>query len=59
MSGTLRIGYRKLNVTCSIGVAVYPQDGGDGATLLRNADAHMYRAKESRRTGIPEKAMGA
>jgi diguanylate cyclase (GGDEF)-like protein len=59
MSRTLRIGNRKLNVSCSIGVAVYPQDGGDGATLLRNADAHMYRAKESRRISIPAKAMGA
>jgi diguanylate cyclase (GGDEF)-like protein len=45
VSRTLRIGNRKLNVSCSIGVAVYPQDGKDGATLLRNADAQMYRAK--------------
>jgi diguanylate cyclase (GGDEF)-like protein len=59
MSRTLRLGNRKLNVSCSIGVAVYPQDGGDNATLLRNADAHMYRAKESRRISTPEKAMGA
>jgi diguanylate cyclase (GGDEF)-like protein len=59
MSRSLRIGNRKLNVSCSIGVAVYPQDGGDSATLLRNADAHMYRAKESRRISIPEKAVGA
>jgi diguanylate cyclase (GGDEF)-like protein len=52
LSRTFRIGNRKLNVSCSVGVAVYPQDGRDGATLLRHADAHMYRAKGLRRPGI-------
>jgi diguanylate cyclase (GGDEF)-like protein len=52
VSRTLRIGNRKLNVSCSIGVAVYPQDGRDDATLLRNADAAMYRAKELRHRSI-------
>ncbi|NJK72810.1 MAG: diguanylate cyclase, partial [Synechococcaceae cyanobacterium SM2_3_60] len=35
-----------LHVTCSLGVAIYPWDGHDGATLLKNADAALYRAKE-------------
>jgi len=31
--------------SCSIGVACYPEDGEDAATLLRHADAEMYRVK--------------
>jgi len=37
---------QEVQVSCSIGVAVYPSDGGDAETLLMNADAAMYRAKE-------------
>ncbi|HEY3077591.1 MAG TPA: EAL domain-containing protein, partial [Burkholderiales bacterium] len=37
---------RELAVTCSIGITVFPDDGRDAETLIRNADAAMYHAKE-------------
>jgi EAL domain-containing protein (putative c-di-GMP-specific phosphodiesterase class I) len=46
LSQPLEIEERELTVTCSIGIAVYPDDGRDAETLIRNADAAMYHAKE-------------
>ena len=37
---------REYHLTASVGISAYPADGSDGATLLKNADVAMYRAKE-------------
>ncbi len=37
---------RELDITCSIGVSLFPHDGKDPDTLLKNADAAMHRAKD-------------
>ena len=39
----------ELHVTTSIGVSVYPDDGEDAETLIKNADTAMYQAKEGGR----------
>ncbi len=41
-----------LAVTASLGVACYPDDGANAETLLRNADAAMYEAKDAGRDDV-------
>ncbi|MDX1455588.1 MAG: EAL domain-containing protein [Gammaproteobacteria bacterium] len=40
-----------MQLTCSIGISLYPNDASDSETLLQNADTAMYRAKKSGRNG--------
>ena len=49
MQRPLMVGTVPVEVSASIGIALYPVDGIDAETLLRNADSAMYRAKESGR----------
>ncbi|WP_075795489.1 bifunctional diguanylate cyclase/phosphodiesterase [Massilia putida] len=42
----VQIGDQAVRVSCSMGVVVYPRDGDDPKTLMMNADAAMYRAKD-------------
>jgi diguanylate cyclase (GGDEF)-like protein/PAS domain S-box-containing protein len=34
-----------LNITCSIGISIFPDHGNDAETLIKNADAAMYASK--------------
>ncbi|MBU3736498.1 MAG: EAL domain-containing protein [Methylobacterium sp.] len=40
---------REFIVSCSIGVSIYPDDGQDANSLLKQADSAMYKAKQSGR----------
>jgi diguanylate cyclase (GGDEF)-like protein/PAS domain S-box-containing protein len=44
------IDSHRVHVTASIGIVIYPDDGEDADTLLKNADFAMYHAKEGGRS---------
>jgi diguanylate cyclase (GGDEF)-like protein/PAS domain S-box-containing protein len=48
----LQAGEQELVVSCSIGISMYPRDGGDRQALLRNADAAMHAMKAAGRNGF-------
>lgn len=41
------IEQREFIVTCSLGISMYPDDGKDSETLLKNADTAMFKAKRA------------
>jgi diguanylate cyclase (GGDEF)-like protein len=49
MAKPLNVDGNEFVPSTSIGIAIAPQDGEDGGTLLRNADLALYRAKEAGR----------
>jgi diguanylate cyclase (GGDEF)-like protein/PAS domain S-box-containing protein len=55
------IDQHEIHITTSVGVSVYPHDGQDAETLIRNADIAMYHAKkdglEKYRLFSPEMAL--
>jgi diguanylate cyclase (GGDEF)-like protein/PAS domain S-box-containing protein len=46
LTGEFIIQGRSLSVSCSLGISIFPEHGGDEETLIKNADAAMYNAKE-------------
>lgn len=44
-----RLNQQEIYLKSSIGIAVYPQDGEDAETLIKNADSALYRTKEQGR----------
>lgn len=58
METPFHIDNHEFFVSCSIGVSVFPKDGEEPETLLKNADTAMYRAKEKGRNTIQFYAQG-
>lgn len=52
---------QRLKMSCSMGIAIYPEHGTDHETLLKHADTAMYEAKRQGRSGYAwfEWALGA
>lgn len=48
----LTIKDREIYIGCSVGIALYPRDGDTAETLMKNADAAMYRAKQRDKGGF-------
>jgi GGDEF domain-containing protein len=45
LSEPFTLGEHRISIGASIGISLYPRDGEDPETLIKNADAAMYRAK--------------
>jgi diguanylate cyclase (GGDEF)-like protein len=45
----VRLDDQETYTSASVGIAIYPEDGTDASTLMKNADTAMFRAKEEGR----------
>lgn len=52
MRAPFSLGPYQTGITMSMGIAMYPEDGADMETLLRNADTALYKAKEEGRNDV-------
>lgn len=52
MKTPLLLAGQEVIITTSIGISLFPRDGRDGETLLKHADAAMYRVKGGGRAGM-------
>ncbi len=52
VTGSHQAGKHDLHVTTSVGIAMYPADGNDAETLIKNADVAMYFAKDQGRNNV-------
>jgi diguanylate cyclase (GGDEF)-like protein len=52
LSAPHSIGGHDLQINASIGISVYPEDGENAETLIKNADMAMYHAKENGRNNF-------
>jgi diguanylate cyclase (GGDEF)-like protein/PAS domain S-box-containing protein len=52
MTAEFGVQGHSLNVSCSIGVSIFPEHGADCESLIKNADAAMYSAKDSGRNSF-------
>jgi diguanylate cyclase (GGDEF)-like protein/PAS domain S-box-containing protein len=52
MTAAFVVQGHSLNVSCSVGVSIFPEHGTDCETLIKNADAAMYGAKDSGRNNF-------
>jgi diguanylate cyclase len=52
LTAPCRVGAHMLRLSASLGIATYPDDGEDAASLISRADAAMYRSKRRRPGGF-------
>lgn len=49
---TFVVDHHELAISCSIGIAIYPENGADEIALTKSADEAMYHAKDSGRNSV-------